>query len=171
MTVQELSEMFKADARKAGLCDEWFNGWGNPGKDSLIQKYKDGIDFQISTHFTTDKFILENFTKDELRAMKVFVDDTYGESRSESGIYIVQGDSECSFRFEDFAFATFHVFGNAKVEITTEDASKVFVNVYEYASAKVVQKDISKAYVYTHGDHCTASSVGDVLFRKSTSLA
>lgn len=171
MTIQELSDRFKADARNAGLCDEWFNGWGNPDRDSLIQKYKDGIDFQISTHFTSDRFILEHFTKEELRAKKVYVDDTVDDGMSESGIYIVQGDSECRFHFENFTLATFHIFGNAKVEISVEDAAKVFVNVYEYASARVVQKDISKAYVYTHGDHCTASSSGDVLYRKSTALA
>lgn len=55
--MSELSNTLKNRAILLGLCTEWTEGWGNPDKQGLIDKYLHGIDFCIKHDYPTVDFI------------------------------------------------------------------------------------------------------------------
>lgn len=75
MTDKELSDKLKLKAISLGLCEEWTNGWGNPDKYELCEKYIRGIDFCLLNRFPSNEIIKKEFAGVREK-FNIFVDDT-----------------------------------------------------------------------------------------------
>lgn len=156
MTDNELSIKLREDARKIGLCDQWYGEWKDEtNQQELIDKYKRGLDFCIKHRWPSKSFIKEHFSQNFLRNNGILVDDTrsYPARHCKNGYiyireYVLIGNSQTTLRYafrphlcnvwacdsstviadvKYGAYILIHLFDNARAKITTDLVSKVTV--------------------------------------------
>lgn len=144
-----LSEILKREAVERNLCAQWTAEWAdNSDQQTLIDKFKKGIDFCLDRDWPSNDFIKANFDRDLLNANLIFVDEYVDMDMSPSGIYILNGECSGRIRFEQWAAATIYVRHGSKVRIEADRFAKVFVRLYDNAEAEVVELDDAVAKVY-----------------------
>lgn len=166
MNREELSNTLKNKAINLGLCKEWTEGWGDPDRQELIDKFLHGIDFCVDNRFPTPEFIKQNFDKELLHDNNIFVDESL-HLRNLHGIAVLKGNCKGMLMFDGLAVCDLYVCDGCDVIISCSGMSKVFVNLYDNAKVTVMQKDIAGAYIYYHSEDCHYETNGDVLVRKS----
>lgn len=161
-----LSEDMREKARMAGLCDEWYNNWGeNPNVDELLEKYKRGIDFVIDKGFPTDDDLVKNATHSELERNGLFV-NVQKSIDAQNGVYVVCGCAVVNFKISGFQCVTIYVKGNARVNVKAEAGSRVFVRLYEGGIADMQAEHDAKCFLYKYSDKCGCKTQGEVVVRK-----
>lgn len=143
-----LSESLRQEARELGLCDKWYNEWGECGQQELIDKFVKGIDFCLDRAWPSPEFIKGNFDPCELRENLIFVDEDLDMHDAPDGIYILNGECSGTLRFGSWAAATIYVRHTSKVMIIAEDFARVFVRVYDDAEAETIGLDDAVVKVY-----------------------
>lgn len=146
MEGNRLSIELRQSAVGLGLCMEWQREWKDEtDKQTLIDKYFEGLDFPMRFHWPSNKFIKENFEQELLRKNNILVDDTrsllnpkeaviLGSSvakirvngLSHSVVYL-RDDSEVNLYIRNKAFVVVHLFEQAKINIRTYDTPNVLV--------------------------------------------
>ena len=169
MTSKEISIKLREDARRLGLCDEWYGKWKDDSSlQELIDKFKRGNDFCFSKRWPSLSFIKKHFPQTLLRQNGILVDDTYSypvrnpETRRLVYIrdYVLFGDSRSTIRYSfskhssnvwvrdtsrlkvDVKYGAFilvHLFDKATVEVKTDLVSKVCV--IKHSAESVIIKD------------------------------
>lgn len=156
MTENELSVKLREDARRIGLCDEWYGEWKDETSQSeLCKKFKRGLDFCIKHRWPSKSFIKQHFSQDFCRDNGILVDDTRSYPVRDSNrrlIYLREfvliGNSFSTIRYsfrphmcniwvcdkshvkvdvKYGAFMMIHLFDNSSADITTDLVSKVTV--------------------------------------------
>ena len=164
--MSELSNTLKNRAILLGLCTEWTDGWGNPDKQELIDKYLHGIDFCIKHDYPSVEFIKKHFEKELLHKNNIFVDEEVHE-RNLNHIAVFNGKCRGMLMFDGMVCCDIYVRHDSEITIDCTRMSKVFINLYDNAKVKVMQKDVASVYVYKHGENCSVETDGDVMLRSS----
>lgn len=153
-------------ARKAGLCDKWFSDWkDDETTQSLLDKYKLGIDFSIDTDWISNDFIKSHWSKKVLQENLIYVDDTI-ETDCSGGTVIINGKSDILMRCGMYSVTDIYARHDSRLKVIATDNASVMVNVYDNAEIIVDSSDKSKVYVYVHSDSCTVKDVGTNGFMK-----
>ena len=168
MNRKELSIKLREDARRVGLCDQWYSEWkDDTDKEKLVDMYKRGIDFCFKHRWPSKDFITHNFEQDFLRHHGILVDDTRSypvrdENRRLIYIreYVLLGKSHATIRYsfrphmcnvwvrneshvtidvKYGAYALVHLFDNSTADIKTDLVSKV--TVIRHSPDNKVKKD------------------------------
>lgn len=147
--MDNLSDILKREAVELGLCAQWTTEWAD-GSDqqTLIDKFKRGIDFCLERGWPTPEFIKDNFDRELLNANLIFVDEYLDFDMMPSGIYIINGECSGTIRFAPWVAATVYVRHTSNVRIIAEDFAKVFIRVYDGAEVDVSQQGGAIAMVY-----------------------
>lgn len=156
MTDNELSIKLREDARRLGLCDEWYGKWkDNTDTDELVAKFKRGLDFCLKHRWPSQAFITQHFSQEFLRDNGILINDTRSYPvRDENRRliyhreYVLIGKSDITVRYsfrphmcniwacDDShvrvfakygAFMMIHLLDNASADINTDLVSKVTV--------------------------------------------
>ena len=157
MTETELSIKLREDARRIGLCDEWYGRWkDSTSKEELVWLYKRGLDFCIKNRWPSISFIKQHFTQEFLRNHGILIDDIRSypirnaETRRLHYIkeFVLWGRSQAIIRYsfrphmcnvwacdnshvkayvKYGAFIMIHLFDNATADVKTDLVSKVTV--------------------------------------------
>ena len=154
MNEKELNNLLKRRARELGLCDQWYDDWGD--KDSmqqLLEKYLRGIDFCIKHDYPKLEFARKVFPKDILMANGIFLDSSIDASNLVTAVAL--GESIGILRYHTSRTGNIYVRHHANVRIEVDENSKVFVEAYDNCRVHVVAKGFSKAFVYWHGGEIT----------------
>lgn len=160
--MSKLSNELKAMARDNGLCDEWYGEWKDyESEDSLIDKYKRGIDFSIQKDWISNEYIKSHFDKEVLHRNNVFVDDKEYVSNP-NGVVVINGNSNINIDLSMFDFADIYVRHNSKLHIHTKMCAKAFINVYDNAEVYIESYDSAKVYVYRHSLTTNVSDSGPI---------
>lgn len=144
-----LSEILKCEAVERNLCAQWTAKWAdNSDQQTLIDKYKRGIDFCLDRDWPSNDFIKANFDRELLNANLIFVDEYVDMDMAPSGIYILNGECSGRIRLAPWAAATIYVRHSSEITIVAEDFAKVFVRLYDEADAEVDSDESAVVKVY-----------------------
>ncbi len=147
--MENLSEILKREAVERNLCAQWTAEWAdNSDQQTLIDKFKKGIDFCLDRDWPSNDFIKANFDRDLLNANLIFVDEYVDMDMSPSGIYILNGECSGRIRLAPWAAATIYVRHSSEITIVAEDFAKVFVRLYDEADAEVDSDESAVVKVY-----------------------
>lgn len=147
--MENLSEILKREAVERNLCAQWTEAWAdNSDQQTLIDKYKKGIDFCLDRDWPSNDFIKSNFDRDLLNANLIFVDEYVDMDMAPSGIYILNGECSGRIRLAPWAAATFYLRHNSKMNIVADDFAKVFVRIYDEADVEVESDESAVVKIY-----------------------
>lgn len=147
--MDNLSETLKQQAVELGLCKPWTEAWaGNSDQQTLIDKFKKGIDFCLDRDWPSSDFIKANFDRDLLNSNLIFVDEYVDMDMAPSGIYILNGECSGRIHLAPWSAATFYVRHSSKMNIVADDFAKVFVRVYDEADVEVDSDESAVVRVY-----------------------
>lgn len=149
--MDNLSDLLKQEAIERRLCAEWTDGWAdNSDQQTLIEKYKDGIDFVLKQgEWPSNNFIRENFDRDLLHSNLVFVDEELSIERAPSGVYILNGACSGTICLEPWSAATIYVRHDSNVRIIASDFAKVQIRLFDNGEAEV-ERGIEASAVVLH---------------------
>lgn len=147
--MSNISDILKQEAVNLGLCKPWTEAWAdNSDQQTLIDKYKKGIDFCIEHQYPSSDFIKANFDRGLLNANLIFVDEYVDMDMAPSGIYILNGECTGRIRFAPWVAATIYVRHSSEITIVAEDFAKVFVRLYDEADVEVDSDESAVVKVY-----------------------
>lgn len=154
MKEKELNNLLKRRARELGLCDQWYNDWGDKeSMQQLLEKYLRGIDFCIKHDYPKLEFARKVFPKDILMAKGIFLDSSIDASNLVTAVAL--GESIGTLRYHTNSTGNVYVRHHTNLRIEVDESSKVFVEAYDNCRVHVVAKGFSKAFVYWHGGEIT----------------
>jgi len=144
-----LSKELKRQAVSLGLCQEWTEGWGNPDKDELVQKYLNGIDFCIGHNYPSNEFIKQYFGEIAERN-GVFTDtDIHLENIP---LLVLNGACTGEVELNGYTVGTIYIRHDSEVRIIVKDYAIAFIRLYD--KAKIWVESESRAFVYQYGGCC-----------------
>lgn len=144
-----LSEILKCEAVERNLCAQWTAEWAdNSDQQTLIDKFKKGIDFCLDRDWPSNDFIKANFDRNLLNANLIFVDEYVDMDMAPSGIYILNGECSGRIRLAPWTAATIYVRHSSEITIVAEGFAKVFVRLYDEADAEVDSDESAVVKVY-----------------------
>lgn len=164
---ENINKMLKAKAMNLGLCRQWTDEWSLESDfETLVDKYKRGLDFCIEHNYPSNELIKTMFDRDALIENHIYVDENLDVSNCKSDIYVIQGDSDVSITFGDYCVATIFVRHSSKVSIVCKDHARVFVRLYDMCSAHVYQHNESKVFVKRHSDDVSLTTMGKITVKE-----
>ena len=172
MNDKELSIKLRTDARRLGLCDEWFGNWKDEtNKQQLIQLYLRGLDFCIERRWPAKKFILHHFSQELLRKNGILVDDIRSYPVRDHVTrrleylrnYVLIGKSSTVIRYS-FRPHVCNVWAmdDSKVRVFVKYGAFILIHLFDNATADVNTDLVSKVTVIRHSDKTTVSKEGCV---------
>ena len=159
MSDNELSIKLREDARKLGLCDQWYGEWKDAtSREELADKMKRGLDFCIKHRWPSKDFIKHNFSQDFLRDNGVLVDDRRSypvrdENRRLVYIkeYVLMGDSHATIRYTFRPhMCNVWVLNNSSVRVELKYGAYAMVHLFDNATAEIVTDLTCKSMVIRH---------------------
>lgn len=137
--MDNLSILLRSQACELGLCNKWFSEWADESDpQTLIDKFKRGLDFCIERNWPSVKFIRSNFDSTLLHNNLIYVDEHINLSEAPSGIYVINGDCSGTLMFKAWATATIYVRHTSNIKIIADDFSKICLRLYDESDAEVV---------------------------------
>lgn len=147
--MENLSEVLKREAVERNLCAQWTSEWAdNSDQQTLIDKYKKGIDFCLDRDWPSNDFIKANFDRDLLNTNLIFVDEYVDMDMAPSGIYILNGECSGRIRLAPWTAATVYLRHSSKITIMADDFAKVFVRLYDETDVDVDSDGSAVVKVY-----------------------
>jgi len=174
MTENELSIKLREDARRLGLCDEWYGKWlDNTDKEELVSMYKKGLDFCIKHRWPTRQFILHHFPQDFLREQGILVNDTRSypvRDKDRRLVYIrdfvLLGDSHATVRYSFRPhMCNIWVCDNSTIKVDVKYGAYMLIHLFDGATADVVTDLVSKVSVIRHSPETSVKKNGVVTIR------
>ena len=158
---KKVSKELRAQARKLGLCDEWYNAWSDDCTyDELISKFITGYDFCLEHDWPEPKFIVKHFPLHVLRANGVYCDDS--SARSDMRNVVVMGRSSVELYYSDYTFGDVRVRHSSHVCVRCDALSIVHIHAYDHSSVVVIAEDGAKVTMFVHSDKVRVTTKGNV---------
>lgn len=156
-----VSKELKTQAIGLGLCEEWTDGWGNPTKEDLVDKYIEGLDFCIEHNYPSNEYIKKNFG--EIAERKGVLVDKKNIDLDNPTFVVLNGDCEGTIKVDGFRVSRINVRHNSSTNIIVEEHAKVSIFLYDNANVTISNNGYEKAFVYQYGGDIVKS--GEVLVR------
>lgn len=151
MTEKELSMVLKRKAVMCGLCAQWQSEWGSAETvESLIGKFKRGIDFCMENGFPGADFIDAHFDRGVLHKFHIYVNEAVELCDVDDDVVCV-GNCRLSVRQGDFHTGQLYVSGCSRVEVTTSGFARFPVTVYDEGVVNYVNEGFNRQFVYKYG--------------------
>lgn len=172
MTDKELSNILKTDARRLGLCDQWYGDWKeDTNKQELINLYIRGLDFCIERRWPSKQFVKHHFPQDLLRENGILVDDirSYPVRNPETRRliylkdYVLIGESSTVIRYS-FRPHVCNVWAmdTSKVTVDVKYGAYILIHLFDKATADVTTDLVSKCTVIRHSENTKVTRNGCV---------
>ena len=172
MTETELSVKLREDARRLGLCDQWYSEWkDDTTMQELIDKYKRGLDFGLKYRWPSNQFIRTHFPQDVLRQNGILVNDirSFPIRNSETRRlmylrdYVLLGNSEAIIRYSFRGHAcNIWVRDTSKVTVDVKYGAFMMIHLLDYSSADIKTDMVSKVVVIRHSHDTKVNKEGIV---------
>lgn len=176
MTDKELSKILRTDARRLGLCDQWFNDWNEETtKQDLITKFLSGLDFCIERRWPTKSFIQHHFSQELLRENGILIDDirSYPVRNPETRrlIYlrnfVLIGNSSTIIRYSFRPHAcNVWVMDKSKAKVECKYGAFMIIHLFDDAEADVFTDLVSKCTVIRHSTGTKVKREGCVTIKE-----
>lgn len=166
---KDLSGTLRRMARLAGLCDLWYDNWGQPDQQGLIDKALHGIDFICRKSFPDPEFILANFDKELLHRNNIFVSENVALRNTGSPILLL-GNCDATLLYDGYATADVYACGETKLIVSARGLAKAFVSIYDKTSIQAIQDGGASLFVYKYSGDNEVSTIGNVGIREFDKL-
>ena len=132
MTDKELNIALREMARMQGLCDQWFNEWGDDDTlDDCLDRYIRGFDFVQERDWPPLEFIRKHFDKELLHKHNIYLDEKVAIDHAYSGFYVFLGDCTGYISADGFCAATIYLRHNSNIRVTSVGAARVFLHYFD----------------------------------------
>ena len=172
MTGTELSIKLREDARRIGLCDEWYGEWkDDTSQEDLLSKYKRGLDFCIKHRWPSQSFIKQHFTQEFLRENGILVDDTRSYPVRDSATrrlvyikeYVLLGKSHATIRYSFRPHVcSAWVCDTSTITVDVKYGAYIMIHLFDNAAADVKTDLVSKVTVIRHSPNVKVKKDGIV---------
>lgn len=160
-TEKKVSSELRKQARKLGLCDEWYEAWHDDITfDELISKMITGYDFCVKHDWPDKNYVKKAFPLHVLRGNGVLCDDRY--AMSDKRYVVVMGKSVADLYYSDFTFGDVRVRHTSHATVKADALSIVHIHAYEHASVHVDAENGAKVTLFIHSKTVRHSFNGDV---------
>lgn len=175
MTESELSIKLREDARRIGLCDQWYGEWKDETTmQELINKYKKGLDFALKHRWPSLQFIKTHFPQEVLRENGILVDDIRSYPVRNPATrrliyirnYVLLGESHGVIRYS-FKSHTCNVWvrDTSTIRVEVKYGSFILIHLFDKAKADVKTDMVSKICVIKHSPDVSIKQEGMVTIR------
>lgn len=172
MKEKELSIKLREDARRLGLCDEWYGNWKDEtNQEKLCEMYKKGLDFCIKHRWPSKQFILQHFSLEFRRANGVLIDDTRSYPERDETTrrliyireYVLLGKSHATLRYSFRPHVcNVWVCDDSDVKVFVKYGAFIMIHLFDNASADIETDMVSKVSVIRHSRNCKIKKEGVV---------
>jgi hypothetical protein len=132
MTDKELNIRLREMARKAGLCDKWYEEWGDDDTiDMCLDRYVKGFDFSVKNDYPPLDFIRDNFRKEDLHRHNIYLDEEVEIKGAKSGYYVFLGNCTGTIEAHGFNVVSCYLRHGSKIDVTSLGSARVFVTYYD----------------------------------------
>ncbi len=159
----ELNKELALEAKRNGICTEWFNRLQKTtDKGELVKMYLEGIDFCLSNDYPSRAYIKEHFVG-FCEKYGVFLDEAIDTENFRHVVAL--GTSSGTTRYMGFEVGQVFAKHDSSVEIEASGNSFVMVDVFDDSSVKVRTFDNAKVCVNRYGGHVEAENTGNSVIK------
>jgi len=174
MTENELSLKLRADARKIGLCDEWYGQWKeDTSREELYQKFIRGLDFCLKHKWPSRPFIKHHFSQKFLRDHGILVDDTRSypvrdENRRLIHLrdFVLLGESHATIRYSFKPhMCNIWVCDDSTIKVDVKYGAFMLIHLFDHTKADIVTDMVSNVTVIRHSPDTIVKKTGIVVVK------
>ena len=148
MDFKALKKALAAEAKAAGICEEWYNYILNaPTKDRLLALYFGGFDFVQEHSFPSEP--LRREFDDIRRRFNVYEGEAFRVTNARR--LVAYTEAEGSAIYNGFAVAQLWARRGSKINVHASGDSYVTVDVAEGAEVNITATENARLIVYLHG--------------------
>lgn len=132
MTDREMNIALREMARQTGACSPILEGWSDEDTvDALAERYIKTLDFATGRDFPPLDFIRKHFRLEDLHRHNIYLDEKVDIEDAKNGIYVFLGACTGRIVFREYGVGTLYLRHETRLQVVSEDVSKVFVRLYE----------------------------------------
>lgn len=154
MEENRLSIELRQQAVGLGLCMEWQREWKDEtDKQTLIDKYFEGLDFPMRFHWPSNKFVKENFEQELLRKNNILVDDTRSLLNPKEAVIL--GSSVAKIRVNGISHSIIYLRDDSDVDLCVRNRAFVVVHLFEQAKINIRAYDAPNVLILKHSERAS----------------
>lgn len=164
----QLSNVLLHEAIDLGLCEQWQREWGtNPTEQELIDKFRRGIDFCLSHHWPSCKFINEHFGQALLRKNNILVNDHY--SLLNPAFAALLGQTSSTIRYSGNKPSHIYIGGHSVAKIFIKTSALIIVEVRDSAQVEIIPDEHYKisTKIFCYSDDAVVIAPKEIVCVKS----
>lgn len=152
----KLNKELALEAKRNGICTEWFNRLqATEDKGELIKMYLEGIDFCLSNEYPNNAYIREHFVG-TCETFGVFLDEPINALNFRQ--IVALGVCEGSVEYTAYSVGQVFVKHDSKLHITAGGNAFVMVDVFDNTEVSITAKDNAKICVNQYGGNITTET-------------
>ena len=149
MTDKELNITLREMARKAGLCDKWYEEWKDDDSiDVCLDRYVKGFDFAVKNDYPPLDFIRDNFRKEDLHRHNIYLDEEVEIKGARSGYYVFLGKCTGSIETHGFNVVSCYLRHDSNVDVSSLGSARVFVTYYDRSGGSTYKDEWGRIKSY-----------------------
>lgn len=149
MTDKELNIALREMARKAGLCDKWYEEWRDDDSiDMCLYRYVKGFDFAVGNDYPPLDFIRDNFRKEDLHRHNIYLDEEVEIKGAKSGYYVFLGNCTGSIETHGFNVVSCYLRHDSRVDVSSLGSARVFVTYYDRSGGSTYKDEWGRIKSY-----------------------
>lgn len=166
MELKELRKALAAEAKEAGICQEWLQKIKRaPSRDSLLRLFLRGLDFAILNNFPSDKLAAE--FNDIAPAYGVYINQP-GKWTSHGKKQTVARGATVESVTGNFDVTEVYALRGSSVEIKATGYAIVYATVYEGAEVRATASDFAQIKIINRGADVETEQTGKATIKVIT---
>lgn len=163
MELQQLRKELAAEAKAAGICQEWFEKIkAAPSREYLITLFVKGLDFGILHDFPSNRLAAE--FNDIAPHYGIFV-NRFGKWEATNKKRVIARDAEVILAsFDGFTVGEVYALHGSGVQIKASGYAIVAVTAEEGSEVQIEAYDNAQVKCFLRGGHVNTPTVGNVKF-------
>lgn len=159
----EVNKRLARDAKKKGICEEWFARLvETKDKGELIKMYLKGIDFCLSNEYPSNEFIRQHFVG-TCEAFGVFLDEPITAENFQHVVAL--GDCEGAATYDGWNVGQVFLKHRSRLKVLATGNSFVVVDVFDETAVEVEARDNAKVCVNHYGGNITTATGGKAVIK------
>lgn len=159
----EVNKRLARDAKKKGICEEWFTLLlQTEDKRELIKMYLDGIDFCLSNEYPSNDYIRRHFVG-TCEAFGIFLDEAITAENCQHVIAL--GGCEGTATYDGWNVGQVFVKHQSRLKVLATGNSFVVVDVFDETAVEVEARDNAKVCVNQYGGTLTTTTDDEAVIK------
>ena len=159
----KLNKELAYEAKRNGICSEWFNRLlHTEDKGEMVKMYLEGIDFCLSNNYPSNEFIRKNFVG-FCEKYGVFLDDTINGVNLRN--IVALGTCEGSVEYNSFEVGQVFIKNQSKLTVKASGNAFVMVDTFDEGELTIEATDNAKVCINQHGGNVESVTSGKAVIK------